>query len=322
MYDEEAARTRFLQLGCSPDDADTLVSAGIDPDIVGTHARDAVGFASAVVFHDLADPNHYLQVVGGNPEAAWEAWAEDHVDSPLDEGDEDDGEADDGSDGEGDDQDDGEDTRGVYGWVSAYITNVGPGEYTIELYDDLGLPGNATYVDTLSFTVPATVAAGSPVERDARVIKAATEELADYGCVPGSDFHGSGDSFSVRVRASERALQWLEDQRPPAEKLELLLAGLQGLLDDLATTHPDRDRPRIDTIPQPRPGRPEPTVRGGAEGSIVDWDDREAFLQAVAAEHPDRVQVEWYQGGWALRWLSRHPPSACPWFPSRYAARP
>ncbi|MFE2490093.1 hypothetical protein ACFXGR_44035 [Streptomyces mirabilis] len=163
------------------------------------------------------------------------------------------------------------------------------------------MPGNAAYVDTLTFSVPATMPAGSPADRDAQVIKAATEELADYGCIPASDFQGSGDSFSVQVRASDHARQWLEDQRPPAEKLELLLAGLEGLVDDLTTTHPGRDRPCIDTIPHPHPGRPVTAPDGGARTSIVGWSDREAFLQAVAADVPDGVRLERYQGGWSKR---------------------
>lgn len=303
MYDEEAARARFLQVGCSPEEADTLVNAGIDPDIVGARARDAVGSASAAAFHDLADPNRYLQDAGGDADEAWRQWAKDSVEGSLYEGEDEDAEADEGSD-EGNvagDDDDGEDARGAYGWVSAYITSVGPGEYTIDLYDDLSMPANGTHVDTLTFSVPATIPAGSPADRDAQVIKAATEELADYGCIPASDFQGSGDSFSVQVRASDHARQWLEDQRPPAEKLELLLAGLEGLVDDLATAHPGRDRPRIDTIAHPHPGRPVTAPDGGARTSIVGWGDREAFLQAVAADVPDSVRLERYQGGWAQR---------------------
>ncbi|MEU0037601.1 hypothetical protein [Streptomyces sp. NPDC006333] len=301
MYDEEAARERFLQAGCSPEEADTLVNAGIDPDIVGAHARDAVGFASAAAFHDLPDLNHYLQAAGGDADEAFKQWTKDSVEGPLYEGQDDDAEADEGCDSEGKDETDGENARGVYGWVSAYITHVGAGEYSIELYDDLSLPGNAAYVDTLTFSVPATMPAGSPADRDAQVIKAATEELADYGCIPASDLQGSGDSFSVQVRASDHARQWLEDQRPPAEKLELLLAGLEGLVDDLTTTHPGRDRPCIDTIPHPHPGRPVTAPDGGARTSIVGWSDREAFLQAVAADVPDSVRLERYQGGWSKR---------------------
>lgn len=116
MYDEEAARERFLQAGCSPEEADTLVNAGIDPDIVGAHARDAVGFASAAAFHDLPDPNHYLQAAGGDADEAFKQWAKDSVEGPLYEGQDDDAEADEGCDGEGKDEDDGENARGVYGW--------------------------------------------------------------------------------------------------------------------------------------------------------------------------------------------------------------
>ncbi|MGW5433337.1 hypothetical protein ACWET9_40135 [Streptomyces sp. NPDC004059] len=297
MYDEEAARERFLLAGCSPEEADTLVNAGIDPDVVGSHARDAVGFASAAAFHDLADPNRYLQAAGGDADEAFRQWAKDSVEGSLYQGQDEDAGADEGCDGE----DDGEDARGVYGWASASITRVGAGEYSIELYDDLGLPGNAAYVDTLTFSVPAVIPAGSPADRDAQVIKAATEELADYGCIPASDFQGSGDRFRVQVRASDHARQWLEDQRPPAEKLELLLAGLEGLIDDLATAHPGRDRPCIDTVSHPHPGRPVTAPDGAARTSIVNWGDRETFLQAVAADVPDSVRIERYQGGWAQR---------------------
>ncbi|MEV6057276.1 hypothetical protein [Streptomyces sp. NPDC052107] len=43
VYDEEAARERFLQAGCSPEEADTLVNAGIDPDVVMRFPRCAAG---------------------------------------------------------------------------------------------------------------------------------------------------------------------------------------------------------------------------------------------------------------------------------------
>ncbi|MEU6551669.1 hypothetical protein ABZ915_15505 [Streptomyces sp. NPDC046915] len=243
-----------------------------------------MSFASAAVHHGLADPNRYLEAVGGDADEAWEAWAKDSVEGPW---------------YEGDDEDDDDDA--VHGWLSAHIGGVAPGEYTIELYDDLGMPGNATYVGALRFSLPVTVAAESPSDRDARVIKAATEEIADYGYIPGSDFYGSGDSFSVQVRASDRALEWVEEQRPPAEKLELLLAGLQGLLDEPATVRTGRGRPRIETTPKPRPGLPDRALEADAGTSILDWDDREAFLEALAAQQPDRVVVERYQGGWAGR---------------------
>ncbi|AEY93085.1 hypothetical protein SHJG_7818 [Streptomyces hygroscopicus subsp. jinggangensis 5008] len=251
-------------MGCSLEGADILVRAGIDPDIVGTCAREAVHFASAALHHGLADPNGFLEAAGGDPDAAWKAWAMDSVEEPMDEeeGGEGDGYDEGGGDGDQYDEDEGdgdqydEDSGAcrVHGWASAYIGSVVPGEYTIELYDDLGLPGNATYLDALAFSLPVTAEAGSPEDRDACVIKAATEELAAYGCIPGSDFLGSDGSFSVQVKASERALEWLEDQRPVAEKLDLLLAGLHGSLADPAAVRAGRDRPGIEVIAEPRPG--------------------------------------------------------------------
>ncbi|MEU6367448.1 hypothetical protein ABZ876_17350 [Streptomyces sp. NPDC046931] len=288
MGGNDAARVRFLELGCSLEDADTLVRAGIDPDIVGTNARDAVPFASAALHHGLADPNGCLEAAGGDPDEAWKAWAMDSVEGPVGDG-----------DGEGD-EDEGDGGCRVYGWVSAYIGCVGPGEYTIELYDDLGLPGNATYVDTLTFSLPVAAVAGSPESRDACVIKAATEALAAYGCIPGSDFHGRDGSFSVQVQASDRALEWLEDQRSVAEKLELLLAGLHGLLDDPAAVRAGRDRPGVDVIAAPCPSLPDPAPEG-ARTSIVDWNDLETFLQEAAAQQPNHVVIERYHGGWARR---------------------
>ncbi|MGY4924893.1 hypothetical protein [Streptomyces sp. 900105755] len=291
MGGNDAARVRFLELGCSLEDADTLVRAGIDPDIVGTRARDAVPFASAAVHHGLADPNGWLEAAGGDPDEAWKAWAMDSVEGPMDAGDD---------EGDGEEYDEGDGGCRVHGWVSAYIGSVGPGEYTIELYDDLGLPGNATYVDTLTFSLPVPAVPGSPRDRDACVIKAATEELAAYGCIPGSDFLGSDGSFSVQVQASDRALEWLEDQRSVAEKLDLLLAGLHALLDDPAAVRAGRDRPGIEVIAEPRPGGPGRAPEG-ARTSIVDWNDRELFLLEVADQQPDQVLIERYHGGWARR---------------------
>ncbi|MER6274011.1 hypothetical protein [Streptomyces sp900105755] len=295
VYDEEVARARFLALGCSPEDADTLVSAGIDPDIVGTGARDAVGFASAAVFHDLADPNRYLQAAGGDPDEAWRQWAKDSVESPGAEDEENEDEEDDGGDGAEEDGG-GDDDR--QGWASAYISSTEAGECSIELIDDLGMPGNATYLDTLTFCLPAAAPAASHSEHDARIIKAATEELAHYGCIPDSDVHGSSGSFSLVVRTHDRAWEWFENQRPVPEKLQLLLAALQGLpLDDLTIIHTDRDHPRTDHIPQPQPD----TTSGTAQTSVVDWRDRDEFVAQVAAAQPDSVGIERYQGGWAHR---------------------
>jgi hypothetical protein len=299
MGGNDAARVRFLELGCSLEEADVLVRAGIDPDIVGTCAREAVHFASAALHHGLADPNGFLEAAGGDPDEAWKAWAMDSVEEPMDEEDEDEGDEYD-EEGDGDQYDEDSGACRVHGWASAYIGSVGPGEYTIELYDDLGLPGNATYLDTLAFSLPVTAEAASPEDRDACVIKAATEELAAYGCIPGSDFLGRDGSFSVQVQASERALEWLEDQRPVAEKLDLLLAGLHGSLADPAAVRAGRDRPGIEVIAEPRPGRPGRAPEG-ARTSIVEWNDRDLFLQEVADQQPDQVLIERYHGGWARR---------------------
>jgi hypothetical protein len=286
VYERETARKRFLQVGCSPEEADTLVDAGIDPDIVGARARDAVPFVSAAVFHDLADPNVYLEIAGGDPDEAWREWARSSVDGPADEGEPE------GEEDEGDEP--------VHGWLSAYVRGEGPGAYVIDLCDDLGMPGNASYVTELRFSVPVAVS-GTPGDQDALVVTAATERLVEYGCVLESEFRGSGDSYSVRVRVSERAPEWLEDQRSPAEKLELLVAGLHALRDHASLGGTERDSLRIDNPPKPRPGPPGGTPQGGAGTTTVEWTDREAFLEAVAAHNPRCVSVQRYQGGWAGR---------------------
>lgn len=206
----------------------------------------------------------------------------------------------DGTPADHDDHTDDEDDRTIHGWLRASVDSVGPGsgEYTVDLWDDLGMPGSGTHWGTLSFSLPPAVAADSPRDHEARVIKAATEELAEHGCVPDSPFHGSGDSFSVQVRGCDRAREWVEVRRPVAERLELLLAGLRGLLDDLAADWTAPGLPRIDTDPEPRPGRPDTNPEDAAGPPIVDRDDREAFLRVVAARQPDRVLVTRHQGGW------------------------
>ncbi|MGW9032059.1 hypothetical protein ACWGQ5_50350 [Streptomyces sp. NPDC055722] len=307
VYDEEAARARFLALGCSPEDADALVLAGIDPDIVGIHAPDAGAFARAAVFHDLWNPNFYLDNAGGDPEKAWQEWAKGSVEGVA--GDEDDTDEQAGEDGgasAGEDADAG----GIQGWARASISNVGPGEYSIELYDDLSVPGNDTpYMGTLRFSLTAVAPAVSGAEHDALVIKAATQQLTDHGYFPGpaSEFRGGGDGFSVVVGVSEWAMQWLEDQRleeqrSPAEKLDLLLAGLQDLhLDSLAVVHTDPDNSLIATLPEGEPDQPDKAQEDGAQASVVVSNDREEFLRRVAAERPATVYIERHQGGYAQR---------------------
>ncbi|MGW4567975.1 hypothetical protein ACWEN3_38230 [Streptomyces sp. NPDC004561] len=300
MYDEEKSRARFLALGCSPEDADTLVNAGIDPDIVGTGARDAVAFASAAVFHALADPNHYLQAADGDPDAAWRLWAENSLESLQDEeGDEEDD--DDGGDEEGRDSgwDDGcEAAEAWQGWASAYINSTEAGECSIELIDDLGMPGNATYLDTLTFPLPTEAPAASPSEQDARIIQAAIEELARYGCIPDSDVHGSTGSFSLVVRTHDHAWEWFESRRPVAEGLRLLLAALQSLpLGDLTVIQTDRDHSDAHHTPQSQTCQPD-TTSDTTHDSIINWRDRDEFVAQATVEQPDSVRIERYQGGW------------------------
>lgn len=67
---------RFISLGCTEHEADVLVSAGVDPAVVGSGARDAVPFVEAALYHDLFDINGLLATHGGDPDAAWQAWAD------------------------------------------------------------------------------------------------------------------------------------------------------------------------------------------------------------------------------------------------------
>ncbi|MEV7127800.1 hypothetical protein [Streptomyces sp. NPDC093260] len=131
MGGNDAARVRFLELGCSLEEADVLVRAGIDPDIVGTCAREAVHFASAALHHGLADPNGFLEAAGGDPDEAWKAWTMDSVEEPMDEEDEGEGDEYDEDESDGDQYDEDSGACRVHGWASAYIGSVGPGEYTI-----------------------------------------------------------------------------------------------------------------------------------------------------------------------------------------------
>jgi hypothetical protein len=290
MYDDAWAKARFLAAGCTPDDADDLVHAGIDPDVVGTHAPDAAAFARSATFHGI-EANDYLEMADGNPDEAWRLWAKF---SPEEGG---------GSDYEEDEEDE-EDEEEYEEEVNAYIEKVGLGEFSIDLIDEAGLPGYATHVETLRFSIPATVPAGSKAERDARLIKAATEELADHGYIPDSDFEGGGDRFSVMVCTEPRAAEWLEAQRPPQEKLDRLLAKLEGLhLSDLpvAGVQPDHDNALIDIVPGLAPDQPDNTHQGADQASIVDWDDAGAFLRAVVDEGPATVYIQRYQGGYAER---------------------
>jgi hypothetical protein len=197
-----------------------------------------------------------------------------------------------------------EDADEIYGWVNAYIEEVAPGEYSIDLIDDVGMPSNGTHMGTLTFSLPATVPAGSEAEKDARVIKAATEELAYRGLIPDSDFSGGGGSFRVLAVSCDRAMEWLEAQRPPAEKRDILLAVLEGLrLGGLSvvSVQTDGDNALIDIIPELAPEQPDDTQAGGDQVSIVDWDDRDEFLRAVATERPTSVFIEPYQGSYTER---------------------
>jgi hypothetical protein len=184
--------------------------------------------------------------------------------------------------------------------VSAYVEKVGPQDYSISLIDDV--EGNGSSVETLRFSLSATVSAGSEPEQDADVIKAATEELAHHGYILDTDFRGSGDRLSVVVCTSDRAMEWLENQRPPAEKFDLLLAGLRCLgPGDLTVVHTYPDHTLMGIIPELAADQPDDGHDGGDRASIVDWDDREEFLRALAAERPAAIYIERYQGGYAER---------------------
>ncbi|MGV9565777.1 hypothetical protein [Streptomyces sp. NPDC003480] len=85
------------------------------------------------------------------------------------------------------------------GAADAYISQADDGEYKIELIDE-GMPGCSTYMETLSFRLlPAAAPSSSQTEQNARVIEAATAELADHGYAPTSAWTGSTHSFRVKV---------------------------------------------------------------------------------------------------------------------------
>lgn len=71
---------RFILRGCTEREAHVLISAGVDPAVVGSRARDAVPFVEAAHYHDL-DINGRLASHGGDPDAAWQAWADEEESS-------------------------------------------------------------------------------------------------------------------------------------------------------------------------------------------------------------------------------------------------
>lgn len=91
----------------------------------------------------------------------------------------------------------------IQGWAQAEIHQNGSGEYSIDLGDEGGLPGNATSMGALSFRLADETASGIKAEQYARIIEAATAELADYGLVPNSAWRGSGDRFSVELAITD-----------------------------------------------------------------------------------------------------------------------
>ncbi|MEV6057405.1 hypothetical protein [Streptomyces sp. NPDC052107] len=109
------------------------------------------------------------------------------------------------------------------GAANAYISQVDDGEYEIELIDEGGLPGCSTYMETLSFRLlPAAAPSSAPTEQDARVIEAATAELADHGYAPTSAWTGSTDSFRVKVGITDwgmdRLWELLYATDPPTDE--------------------------------------------------------------------------------------------------------
>lgn len=302
MYEAEAARERagFLELGCTPEDADDLVRAGIDPDVVGTFAPNAVAFARAALMHDLPDPNVYLRIAGGDPDRAWREWASASVEGPSDD-DEDD------EDDEGGKDEESAPVAGgsgeYFGWLTAHVRQTGPGEFSIALIDDLGMPGQATYLDTLGFTLPALVLAGAD-DQGARVIEAATEKLADYGLVPDSAFTGDGGDFDVVVRCELRAAAWLAAGLPLEERLERLLDALEGFyLEQLSVVGlgEPAGNALVDAPAEPSLDGPDGAEAGAEPASATEWDEVAEFLQVVSTECPATVCVARYQGGYAAR---------------------
>jgi hypothetical protein len=79
------------------------------------------------------------------------------------------------------------------------------------------LPGNARSMGALSFRLADETASGIKAEQYARIIEAATTELADYGLVPNWAWRGSGDRFSVELAITD----WdLLDEEAEAEDAE------------------------------------------------------------------------------------------------------
>jgi hypothetical protein len=64
--------------GCAPKDADTLVTAEVGPDTVGTGSLNTDGFHSAAQYHGLPDIDERLAAAGGDPEAAWQEWTDEY----------------------------------------------------------------------------------------------------------------------------------------------------------------------------------------------------------------------------------------------------
>ncbi|MDX2853107.1 hypothetical protein PV342_32665 [Streptomyces sp. PA03-3a] len=190
------------------------------------------------------------------------------------------------------------------GSLDAHISQDGPGRYSIKLIDEGG-PGNTNYVETLTFSLPREVGPATGTDQDTRVIQVATDELDAYGYVPTSDFKGGGNSFYVQIGVTDWGQDrlWYNEQ-PPAEKLQILLAELHalGLHNPRVTTTPTADaHAPTGLFPDLDPEQRNPTGNGADQASIVEYDEKEQFLAAVATERPATVCVERHQGGYAAR---------------------
>ncbi|MFF1743669.1 hypothetical protein [Streptomyces mirabilis] len=96
------------------------------------------------------------------------------------------------------------------GWATAYVEMTGPGDYSITMIDE-GSPGSAASMETLPFRLPATADPGAGTDQDAPIIEAATDELADYGYVPVSDWRGSDGRFTVKVGITDWKMDELQE---------------------------------------------------------------------------------------------------------------
>lgn len=71
--------THYQALGLADADAFLLSDAGVTADAAGTNPRSVLGFVSAALHHGLDDIDERLLSAGGDPNLAWEEWAEEET---------------------------------------------------------------------------------------------------------------------------------------------------------------------------------------------------------------------------------------------------